>query len=355
LFFHVKNLLPNVRPERISFAKTKIMRVAVVGATGLVGQKMLQVLAKRQFPISELIPIASENSAGNQLEWQGKMWTICTLQQGLEKLPQLALFSAGGETSIEWAPKFAERDCVVIDNSSAWRMNANVPLVVPEINMHAIGTQNKIIANPNCSTIQMVLVLKPLHDLYTIKRVVVSTYQSVTGTGKLAVDQLMTERRGDRVENPAYAYTIDLNLIPQIDVFQDNGYTKEEMKMILETKKIMESDSIAVTATAVRVPVMGGHSESVNIEFEHDPELNMVMQALEAFPGVKVLDNPTLNQYPMPLIHAAESDDVFVGRIRKDESAQNSINCWIVSDNLRKGAATNAVQIAEEMLKKGLL
>ena len=201
----------------------------------------------------------------------------------------------------------------------------------------------------------MVLVLKPLHDLYTIKRVVVSTYQSVTGTGKLAVDQLMTERRGDRVENPAYAYTIDLNLIPQIDVFQDNGYTKEEMKMILETKKIMESDSIAVTATAVRVPVMGGHSESVNIEFEHDPELNEVRQALEAFPGVKVLDNPKLNQYPMPLIHAAESDDVFVGRIRRDESTPNTINCWIVSDNLRKGAATNAVQIAEEMVKKGLL
>ncbi len=353
--FHVKNLLPNVRLVRISFAKTIFMRVAVVGATGLVGQKMLQVLAERQFPVTELIPIASENSEGKLLEWQGRAWTICTLQQGLDKSPQLALFSAGGETSLEWAPKFAERDCVVIDNSSAWRMNENVPLVVPEINMHAIGTQNKIIANPNCSTIQMVLVLKPLHDLYTIKRVVVSTYQSVTGTGKLAVDQLMIERGGGQSENPAYAYTIDLNLIPQIDVFQDNGYTKEEMKMILETKKIMESDSIAVTATAVRVPVMGGHSESVNIEFENNPDLLHVIHALESFPGVKVLDNPKLNQYPMPLIHAAESDDVYVGRIRRDESTPNTINCWIVSDNLRKGAATNAVQIAEEMMKKGML
>lgn len=331
------------------------MRVAVVGATGLVGQKMLQVLAERHFPVTELIPIASESSAGNNLEWQGNTWKICTLQEGLGRSPQVALFSAGGETSLEWAPKFAATGCVVIDNSSAWRMHADVPLVVPEINMHAIGSHNKIIANPNCSTIQMVLVLKPLHDLYTVKRVVVSTYQSVTGTGKLAVDQLMTERRGEVSENPAYAHTIDLNLIPQIDVFQDNGYTKEEMKMILETKKIMESDSIAVTATAVRVPVMGGHSESVNIEFASEPNLNEVKNALAAFPGVTVLDDSTAEVYPMPLLHAFESDEVFVGRIRKDESAANTINCWIVSDNLRKGAATNAVQIAEEMVKNGLI
>jgi aspartate-semialdehyde dehydrogenase len=234
-------------------------------------------------------------------------------------------------------------------------MHVDVPLVVPEINMHAVGSGHKIIANPNCSTIQMVLVLKPLHDLYGVRRVVVSTYQSVTGTGKQAVDQLMTERAGGVSENPAYAYTIDLNLIPQIDVFQENGYTKEEMKMILETKKIMESNEIAVTATAVRVPVMGGHSEAVNIEFFKEPNLVAVKSALSAFPGVTVIDSPSEAQYPMPLIHASESDEVFVGRIRMDESATNSINCWIVSDNLRKGAATNAVQIAEQMMKRNLI
>lgn len=331
------------------------MRVAVVGATGLVGQKMLQILEERNFPVSELIPIASEKSAGNELSWKGSHWKLVTLTEGLACNPQLALFSAGGDTSLEWAPKFAEKGCVVIDNSSAWRMNPNVPLVVPEINAHVIGPQNKIIANPNCSTIQMVLVLKPLDLLYSIKRVVVSTYQSVTGTGKLAVDQLMTERKGEQAENPAYPYPIDLNLIPQIDIFQENGYTKEEMKMILETKKIMENESIAVTATAVRVPVMGGHSESVNIQFEKSPKLYEVYSALANFPGVTVIDNNNSKEYPMPLIHAHESDEVFVGRIRMDESQKNTLNCWIVSDNLRKGAATNAVQIAEIMLEKGLI
>ncbi len=330
------------------------MRIAVVGATGLVGKKMLQILEERNFPCDEIIPVASEKSVGQMVSCFGKEWCVVSLETAVWACPDIALFSAGGETSIEWAPKFAATGCVVIDNSSAWRMSKDVPLVVPEINASSINAHNKIIANPNCSTIQMVMVLKPLHDLYKIKRVVVSTYQSVTGTGKVAVEQLMNERNG-RIGEMAYAHTIDMNLIPQIDVFQSNGYTKEEMKMILETKKIMEDDSIAVTATAVRVPVMGGHSESVNIEFEQAPDLLKVRKALSAFPGVEVLDNIEDKLYPMPLTHAAESDKVFVGRIRIDESQENTLNCWIVSDNLRKGAATNAVQIAEYLVAKKLV
>ena len=330
------------------------MRIAVVGATGLVGKKMLQILEERKFPFDEIIPVASEKSVGQIVSCCGKDWTVVSLTTAVEASPDIALFSAGGETSLEWAPKFAETGCVVIDNSSAWRMSEGVPLVVPEINASSINAHNKIIANPNCSTIQMVMVLKPLHDLYKIKRVVVSTYQSVTGTGKVAVDQLMNERAGKEGER-AYAHTIDMNLIPQIDVFQSNGYTKEEMKMILETKKIMEDNSIAVTATAVRVPVMGGHSESVNIEFENAPDITQVKEVLSAFPGIEVVDNIEQKLYPMPLIHAAESDSVFVGRIRLDESQANTLNCWIVSDNLRKGAATNAVQIAEYLVANKLV
>jgi aspartate-semialdehyde dehydrogenase len=330
------------------------MKVAVVGATGLVGTKMMEVLAERNFPVTELIPVASEKSVGKIIEWQGKSWPVVGMQEAIDRRPALAIFSAGGSTSLEWAPRFAMMETVVIDNSSAWRMDPTKKLVVPEINGSVIGKEDKIIANPNCSTIQLVMVLKPLHVLYKIKRVVVSTYQSVTGTGKAAVDQLMNERKGINGEM-AYKYPIDLNLIPQIDVFTDNGYTKEEMKMVNETKKIMGDDSIRVTATAVRVPVMGGHSESVNIEFERTPDMYKVQKALSEFPGVVVVDDPSSFKYPMPLIHAHDKDGVFVGRIRLDETQDNTINCWIVSDNLRKGAATNAVQIAEYMRGAGLL
>lgn len=330
------------------------MKVAVVGATGLVGTKMLQVLAEQQFPVTELIPVASEQSVGKEISWGGKTWTVVSPADAVAMKPALALFSAGGSTSLEWAPRFAEVGTTVIDNSSAWRMHPDVKLIVPEINGDSLTAQDKIIANPNCSTIQMVMVLKPLHDLYRVKRVVVSTYQSVTGTGKKAVDQLMNERKGV-VGEMAYRYTIDLNLIPQIDVFMDNGYTKEEMKMVNETKKIMGDDSIHVTATCVRVPVMGGHSESVNIEFEHAPDLVKISEALRQFPGITVLDNPGQFEYPMPLLHAADSNQVFVGRLRLDESQSNTVNCWIVSDNLRKGASTNAVQIASYLNTQGLL
>lgn len=330
------------------------MKVAVVGATGLVGTKMLEVLEEQNFPVTELIPVASEKSVGKSVSWKGKSWTVVSMTDAIAMKPAIALFSAGGSTSLEWAPKFVEVGTTVIDNSSAWRMDPSKKLIVPEINGYTLTAADKIIANPNCSTIQMVMVLKPLHDLYTIKRVVVSTYQSVTGTGKAAVDQLMNERSG--VEGPmAYRYTIDLNLIPQIDVFMDNGYTKEEMKMVNETKKIMGDDSIRVTATCVRVPVMGGHSESVNIEFERTPNLADVRSALISFPGVTMLDDPSSFQYPMPLIHAHNSDQVFVGRIRMDDSEPHTINCWIVSDNLRKGAATNAVQIANYLVAENLI
>lgn len=330
------------------------MKVAVVGATGLVGSKMLEVLAERNFPVTELIPVASEKSVGKEISWKGKAWKVVSMQTAIDMRPQVALFSAGGSTSLDWAPKFAASGITVIDNSSAWRMNPANKLIVPEINGHLLTAEDKIIANPNCSTIQMVMVLKPLHDKYKVKRVVVSTYQSVTGTGKAAVDQLMNERAGQPGEM-AYRYKIDLNLIPQIDAFTDNGYTKEEMKMVDETKKILGNDSILVSPTCVRVPVMGGHSESCNIEFETKPDLNEVKQLLASFSGVTVIDQPELFEYPMPLLHAHNSDEVFVGRLRYDPSQPNTINCWIVSDNLRKGAATNAVQIAETLLAKQLL
>jgi aspartate-semialdehyde dehydrogenase len=330
------------------------MKVAVVGATGLVGQKMLETLERRNFPLTELIPVASEKSAGQEISYKSKKWKVVTLESALSMKPNLALFSAGGSVSLEWAEKFAEVGCRVIDNSSAWRMDTSKKLIVPEINGNSLTKEDMIIANPNCSTIQMVMVLKPLHDKYRAKRVVVSTYQSVTGTGKAAVDQLMDERAGVEGKK-AYPYTIDLNLIPQIDVFTDNGYTKEEIKMINETKKIMEDDNIKVTSTCVRIPVMGGHSESCNIEFEKQPDLNEVRELLRNFKGVTVLDDPSKLEYPMPLIHAHGSDEVFVGRIRFDETQPKTINCWIVSDNLHKGAATNAVQIAELLVQRGIL
>lgn len=324
-----------------------------MGATGLVGTKMLQVLAERNFPVTELYPVASEKSVGKKIIFKGKEYSIIGMQDAINLKPNVAIFSAGGSTSKEWAPKFAEAGITVIDNSSAWRMEADKKLVVPEVNANVLTKNDKIIANPNCSTIQMVLVLKPLHDKYKIKRVVVSTYQSVTGTGKKAVDQLMNERAGVEGEK-AYAYQIDLNLLPHIDVFLDNGYTKEEMKMVNETKKIMGDDSIRLTSTTVRVPVMGGHSESVNIEFEKDFDVNEVRTLLSNSPGLVVYDDVANLKYPMPIL-AHDKDETFVGRIRRDESQPNTLNCWIVSDNLRKGAATNAVQIAEYLMEKGLL
>ena len=312
----------------------------------MVGSKMLAVLSERNFPISQLIPVATEKSLGKTVNYNGKPWAIVTPEMALDMKPELALFSAGGNTSLQWAPLFADLGCVVIDNSSAWRMDPSKKLVVPEVNGHVLSAADKIIANPNCSTIQMVMFLKPLHDLYAVNRVVVSTYQSVTGTGKMAVDQLMNERAGIEGEM-AYRYPIDLNLIPQIDVFLENGYTKEEMKMMLETKKILEDATIQVTATAVRVPVMGGHSESINVSFKNEFDLSEVRKALEQFPGIKVVDDIQNAQYPMPNIHAHDSDEVFVGRLRRDDTMPYTLNAWVVSDNLRKGAATNAVQIAE--------
>lgn len=329
------------------------MRIAVVGATGLVGSKMLQVLAERNFPVTELIPVASEKSKGKKVQFKDTEYTVVTAAEAIALRPQIALFSAGGSTSLQLAPLFAEAGITVIDNSSAWRMDPGKKLLVPEVNGSVLTADDKIIANPNCSTIQMVMVLKPLHDAYRIKRVVVSTYQSVTGTGVKAVEQLMDERAG-REGVKAYPHVIDLNLIPHIDVFQENGYTKEEMKMVLETKKIMGDDSIRVTATTVRVPVMGGHSESVNIEFEKDFEIAEVKRLLSEMPGVLVQDDPSANVYPMP-VNAHDRDEVFVGRIRRDETQANTLNCWIVSDNLRKGAATNAVQIAEHLIENNLL
>lgn len=329
------------------------MKVAVVGATGLVGTKMLEVLAERNFPVTELVPVASERSVGKEVSFKGKQYKIVSMADGITAKPAVAIFSAGGSTSLEWAPKFAEAGIRVIDNSSAWRMDPTKKLVVPEVNAEVLTKDDFIIANPNCSTIQMVVALQPLHRRYGIKRVVVSTYQSVTGTGKKAVDQLFNERKGVEGEM-AYKYQIDLNVIPQIDVFLDNGYTKEEMKMVNETKKIMQDDSIRVTATTVRIPVIGGHSESVNIEFANDFDLTEVRNILAAAPGVIVQDDIANQQYPMPL-WAHEKDEVFVGRLRRDETQDNTLNMWIVSDNLRKGAATNAVQIAEYLSAKGLL
>ncbi len=335
------------------------MKVAVVGATGLVGTKMLQVLAERNFPVTELIPVASERSVGKEVEFKGNKYKVVGLADAIAAKPAVALFSAGGSTSAEWAPQFAAAGITVVDNSSAWRMDPNKPLVVPEINADILTTNDKIIANPNCSTIQMVVALQPLHTRYRIKRVVVSTYQSVTGTGVKAVDQMMGERaravEGKNAEYPmAYKYPIDLNVIPQIDVFTDNGYTKEEMKMVNETKKIMRDDNIKVTATTVRIPVMGGHSESVNIEFENEFDLAELKSLLENAPGIVVTDDLANQQYPMPM-DAHEKDEVFVGRIRRDETQPKTLNMWIVSDNLRKGAATNAVQIAEYLVANNLI
>jgi len=329
------------------------MKIAVVGATGLVGTKMLQVLAERNFPVTELIPVASEKSVGKEVEFKGAKYKVVSMTDAIAAKPAVAIFSAGGGTSLEWAPKFAAAGITVIDNSSAWRMDPSKPLIVPEINADVLTARDKIIANPNCSTIQMVVALNPLHKKYGIKRIVVSTYQSVTGTGVKAVTQLMNERNGIAGER-AYKYPIDLNAIPQIDVFLDNGYTKEEMKMVNETKKILRDDSIRVTATTVRIPVVGGHSEAVNVEFEKDFDLNDMRSLLQSSPGVVVVDDPANQLYPMPM-DAYEKDEVFVGRLRRDETQPNTLNMWVVSDNLRKGAATNAVQIAEYLLKKGLL
>lgn len=329
------------------------MKVAVVGATGLVGSEMLTVLAERNFPVTELIPVASERSKGKEIEFKGKKYKVVTAQDAIALKPDVALFSAGGSTSTEFAPLFAEAGITVIDNSSAWRMDPSKKLIVPEVNGDVLTADDKIIANPNCSTIQMVVVMKPLHEKYKIKRVVVSTYQSVTGTGVAAVKQLNDERAGIDGEK-AYPHQIDLNVIPQIDVFQDNGYTKEEMKMIKETNKIMRDDSIRVTATTVRIPVIGGHSESVNIEFENDFDLQEVRDLLAAQEGIIVVDNPAKLEYPMPK-DAHGKDEVFVGRIRRDESQDKTLNLWVVADNLRKGAATNAVQVAELLHKKQLI
>ena len=315
------------------------MKVAVVGATGLVGTKMLQVLAERNFPVTELIPVASERSVGKEVAFKGKQYKIVSMLDAIAMKPAVALFSAGGSTSLEWAPEFAKAGITVIDNSSAWRMDPTKKLVVPEINADALTAEDKIIANPNCSTIQMVVALNPLHKRYGCSRIVVSTYQSVTGTGVKAVNQLMNERKGIQGE---------------IDVFLDNGYTKEEMKMVKETMKIMRDDSIRVTATTVRIPVMGGHSESVNIEFEKEFELDEVKKILSEAPGIILVDEPATQQYPMPM-DAHEKDEVFVGRIRRDETQAKTLNMWIVSDNLRKGAATNAIQIAEYLNSKGLI
>ena len=329
------------------------MRVAVVGATGMVGEILLKVLAERKFPVTELIPVASEKSVGKEISFEDKKYKVVNLQTAVEMKPDVALFSAGGETSLEWAPKFAEVGTTVVDNSSAWRMDPTKKLVVPEINANVLTKEDKIIANPNCSTIQLVMALAPLHKAYKIKRVVVSTYQSITGTGVKAVQQLENEYKGEQGEM-AYKYQIHRNAIPHCDVFLDNGYTKEEMKLTKETKKIMADDSIKVTATAVRIPVVGGHSESVNIEFENDFDLAKVRALLQETPGVMVQDNTDTNTYPMPL-YAEGKNEVFVGRIRRDESQENTLNMWIVADNLRKGAATNTIQIAEYLLANKLI
>jgi aspartate-semialdehyde dehydrogenase len=328
------------------------MKVAVVGATGMVGQVMLQVLKERKFPVTELIPVASEKSLGKRVDFNNKTYPVVTLEMAVAMKPDVAIFSAGGETSLLWAPKFAAVGTTVIDNSSAWRMDPDKKLIVPEINGDLLTATDKIIANPNCSTIQLVLALAPLHKKYSIKRVIVSTYQSITGTGVKAVQQLENERANE-VGEMAYPYPIDKNCLPHCDSFEDNGYTKEEMKLTKETKKILDP-AINVTATAVRVPVVGGHSEAVNVEFANDFDLAAVRKLLHESAGITVKDDPTTNTYPMPRF-AEGKDDVFVGRIRRDESQANTLNMWIVADNLRKGAATNAVQIAELLVRKGIL
>jgi aspartate-semialdehyde dehydrogenase len=329
------------------------MKVAVIGATGMVGTVMLKVLAERNFPVTEIIPVASEKSIGKQLQFKGKDYTVVGIQTAVDLKADVAIFSAGGDTSLEWAPKFAEAGTTVIDNSSAWRMNPSNKLIVPEINASILSAKDKVIANPNCSTIQMVMVMNPLHKKYKIKRVVVSTYQSITGTGVKAVKQLENEKNGIAGEM-AYPYPIDQNCLPHCDVFEENGYTKEEMKLVNEPKKIMGDVSLNITATAVRVPVVGGHSESLNIEFENDFDLGEVRKILHETDGITLQDNIYTNTYPMP-IYAKGKDDVFVGRIRKDESQPNTLNMWVVTDNLRKGAATNAVQIAEYLAENNLI
>ncbi|NQY27984.1 MAG: aspartate-semialdehyde dehydrogenase [Flavobacteriaceae bacterium] len=329
------------------------MRVAVVGVTGMVGSIMLEVLNERNFPITELIPVASKRSVGKEITYKDKNYTVVDLETAVASKPDIALFSAGGSTSEEWAPKFAAVGTTVIDNSSAWRMDITKKLVVPEINAHQLTKEDKIIANPNCSTIQMVLALAPLHKKYKIKRIVVSTYQSISGTGVKAIKQLENELAGIEGEM-AYPHPIHQNALPHCDEFEENGYTKEEMKLVRETQKILGDNSIAVTATAVRIPTSGGHSEAVNVEFENDFELTEVRSLLENTPGITLQDNPATNTYPMP-IYAKGKDDVFVGRIRRDESQPNTLNLWIVSDNLRKGAATNTIQIAEHLINNKLV
>ncbi len=333
--------------------KSSCMKLAVVGATGMVGEVMLKVLAERNFPISELLVVASEKSKGKILHYKDRPYTVIGLQEAVAAKPDIAIFSAGGDTSLEWAPRFAEVGTTVIDNSSAWRMNPKIKLVVPEINAHVLTQDDKIIANPNCSTIQLVMVLAPLHKAYHMKRVVVSTYQSVSGTGIKAVKQMENEMAGTQAEM-AYPYPIHRNALPHCDVFLDNGYTKEEMKLAMEPQKILGDSSFAITATAVRIPTAGGHSESVNVSFSKEYTLNDIRKLLRDTPGVVVQDNPHTNTYPMPL-YAHDKDDVFVGRIRRDESQPNTLNMWIVADNLRKGAATNAIQIAEYLLSEKLV
>ncbi len=326
------------------------MKIAVVGATGLVGGEILEVLEERNVAFDELLLVASARSAGKEMQFKGKTYKVITLQDALDQAPDFAIFSAGGSTSLEWAPKFATAGTTVVDNSSAWRMNPDHKLVVPEINASELTKEDKIIANPNCSTIQMVVALKPLREKYGLKRIVVSTYQSVTGSGKGAVDQMMNER-ASKPTDMVYPHKIDMNVLPHIDVFQENGYTKEEMKMINETKKIFNDQDIAVTATTVRIPTMGGHSEALNIEFERDFTLTEVKELLQAQEGIILQDDPAKNLYPMPLT-AHKKDEVFVGRLRRDESQANTLNMWVVADNLRKGAATNAVQIVEYLQKQ---
>ena len=328
------------------------MKLAVVGATGMVGSVMLEVLAERNFPLTELLVVASERSVGKTITYNGKDYTVIGLQDAVDQKPDIALFSAGGETSVHWAPKFAEVGTTVVDNSSAWRMDAAKKLIVPEINAGELTKEDKIIANPNCSTIQLVMALAPLHEEYKIKRLVISTYQSISGTGVKAVQQLENEYQGIKGEM-AYPYPIHRNALPHCDVFEENGYTKEEMKLVNETKKILNDDTINITATAVRIPVLGGHSESINVEFENEFDVSEIRKILHDTNGVTVQDNLDTNTYPMP-IYAHGKDDVFVGRIRRDESQPKTLNMWVVSDNLRKGAATNTIQIAEYLLKNNL-
>jgi len=329
------------------------MKVAVVGATGMVGRVMLKVLEEQNFTVTKLLPVASAKSVGSKITYSGNEYEVIDMESAISQQPDIALFSAGGSTSLEWAPKFAEVGCTVIDNSSAWRMDKSKKLVVPEINAHLLTENDKIIANPNCSTIQLVMALAPLHKKYGIKRLVISTYQSVSGTGKAAVQQMLSERNKENAE-AVYPHPIDMNCLPHCDIFFDNGYTKEEMKLVNETHKILQDDDIAITATAVRVPVKGGHSESINATLNTAFTVNEVKTLIEQMPGVVLLDNPGENSYPMPLF-AEGKDEVFVGRIRRDESMENSLNMWVVADNLRKGAATNAVQIANYLVENNLI